>query len=81
METGSCPVWSEDSVEVKSLSSGWLLYFSDLSSFTLISDSGFLLFRSIRICVTHIAHSYESGEADSGTGVPIRVGFHKNIAI
>ena len=31
--TGS-PLWSEDSVEVKGLSSGWLLCFSDLSAFT-----------------------------------------------
>ena len=52
METGSCPLWSEDSVEVKGLSSGWLLYFSDLSAFTPISDSGFLLLRPIRIHAT-----------------------------
>ena len=28
------PFWSEDWVEVKGLSSGWLLCFSDLSAFT-----------------------------------------------
>ena len=33
LRTGSS-FWSEDSVDVKGLSSGWLHYFSDLSAFT-----------------------------------------------
>lgn len=40
----------DDSVQVRSLSSGWfLLYFLDLSAFPLISDSRFFVIRSIRI--------------------------------
>ena len=48
----------ENSVEVKSLSNEWLLYFSDLSVFTLI-DSRFLL-RPIRTSVTGMCHSLYS---------------------
>ena len=46
------PLWSEDLVEVKSLSNGWIFYFSDLSAFTVISDTRFLLLRSLRIRIT-----------------------------
>lgn len=49
IETGST-LWSEDSVGVRT--SGWLLCFSDLSTFILISDSGISLLRTIRICAT-----------------------------
>ena len=52
MKTGSFQLWSEDSVEVKGLSSGWSLYFSDLSAFTPMHDSWFLLLRPIRIHTT-----------------------------
>ena len=52
METGSCPLWSEDSVEVTGLSNGQFLYFSGLSAFTPISDSEVLLLRPIRIHTT-----------------------------
>lgn len=40
MDTGSCPLQLEDSVEVKDLSNGWLLYFPDLSALTPGYDSG-----------------------------------------
>ena len=40
------PVLSKDSVDlVRSFSHDWLLFFSDLSAFILISDSGLLLLR------------------------------------
>ena len=42
-ETEAQPLQFEDSVQVRSLSSGWFLYFLDLSAFTLISVSRFLL--------------------------------------
>lgn len=45
------PIRFEDSVEVRSLSSGWQIYFFELSAFTMISDSKFLLLRPIRACV------------------------------
>lgn len=48
----SCPIWSDDAIEVKSLSSGWLLHISDFSAFIPISDSRFLLLISIRIHAT-----------------------------
>lgn len=48
MKTGSCPLCSEDLVEV----SDWLLHFSDLSALTPISDLGFLLLKLNRIHTT-----------------------------
>lgn len=54
MEIGSCPLQSEDSVKVKSLSSDCLFYFSNLPAFILISDSRLLLLRPIRIYATHL---------------------------
>ena len=45
-------IWSEDSVEVKGLSTGWQHCFSDLSAFTPLPDSRFVLLRTVRICAT-----------------------------
>lgn len=42
----------DDLVEINSLSSDWLLYFYDLSAFTLIFAYGFLLLRPSRVLVT-----------------------------
>lgn len=49
------PLQSDDSVELKGLSSGLLHYFSDHSVFTPISDSKYLLLRKIRIHTTCVA--------------------------
>lgn len=51
IEARAQPLHSGDWVEVRSLSGGWMFYFSHLSTFTLISDSQFLL-RPIRTLAT-----------------------------
>ena len=62
VETGY-PIQFEDFIKLRT--SGWLLCFSDLSAFTLILGSGFLLLRPIRIHTTEVKED-QSKSVSSG---------------